>query len=138
MRPCCWARSATCSGALSRARRCSCAVTVIGRSVPGCAGCGPAGHREGVRALREAAEMVEITYFLYTAPLAGAFLTESRTLPQDPATAAAQLAALVARNPSRGRWPGAYVARITPDDGSQPWTLTEDDPAVAKARGVLE
>jgi hypothetical protein len=80
----------------------------------------------------------QITYYQYTAPLSALFLAESRTLPQDAATAAAQIAAIVARNPSRDRWPGAYIARITPDDGSRPWTLAEDDPAVIEARRVLE
>jgi hypothetical protein len=80
----------------------------------------------------------QITYYQYTAALSALFLAESRTLPQDAATAAAQIAAIVARNPSREKWPGAYVARIRPGDGSEPWTLTEDDAAVAEARRVLE
>jgi hypothetical protein len=86
----------------------------------------------------EPAETAQIDYYQYTAPLCGLFIAEARSLPQDAATAAVQLAALVARNPLRGTWPGAYVARIRPDDGSLPWTLTEDDPAVATALAGLE
>src|SRR5258708_7914845 len=80
---------------------------------------------------------VEIRHYQHTAPLADLFLAEARTLPQNAATAAAQLAAILARNPSRGRWPGVYVVRITPDDDSGSWTLPQDDPAVAEAVRVL-
>jgi hypothetical protein len=59
----------------------------------------------------------------------------SRSLPQDEATAAAVLGALLARNIADDRWPGVYRAVVR--EGSGVVEVAEDDLRVAAVRELL-
>ena len=61
---------------------------------------------------------------------------EAASLPQDEATAAVVIAAILVRHYARGRWPGWYQARIEGPGGVV--TVAEDDERVRLARLVLE
>lgn len=57
-------------------------------------------------------------------------------LPQDEATAAVRIGAILARNFGT-RLPGEYRALITTEDGADPVAVAEDDPRVLLARDLL-
>ena len=61
---------------------------------------------------------------------------EAASLPQDEATAAVVIAAILVRHYARGRWPGWYRARIEGAGGVV--TVAEDDERVRLARLLLE
>ncbi len=61
---------------------------------------------------------------------------EAVSLPQDEATAAVVIAAILVRHFARGQWPGWYRARIEGPGGVM--TVTEDDERVRLARLLLD
>lgn len=79
--------------------------------------------------------MAQITYFRRTQPLTQPD-TVAPELPADEATAAVLLAALLIRRHTN-QWTGEYGAVIDPEDGSRPVLITEEDPHVMIARGLL-
>src|SRR5437016_2916612 len=62
---------------------------------------------------------------------------QTRTLPQDEATAAVVIAAILARNLESGSWPGEYWASVDSGGADPPAVVAEDDPRVAVARATL-
>lgn len=81
--------------------------------------------------------MNEISYWqgcLRLAPFAGT-CDEAASLPQDEATAAVTIAAILVRHFARNRWPGWYQARIEGPGGVV--TVAEDDERVRLARLLL-
>lgn len=78
--------------------------------------------------------MTRIVLFRNTRPLAGP--QAASELPADQTAAAVLLAALLNHRHANA-WTGEYGAVIDPEDGTQPVIITEDDPRVMIARGLL-
>lgn len=81
---------------------------------------------------------VVITYWqlsIRLAPSVGV-CAEAAVLPQDEATAAVVLGAILARNFGT-RWPGMYRAQVDTHADSEPVTVVEADARVALARSLL-
>lgn len=78
------------------------------------------------------------TYWQGEIPLAasGGMCALGASLPQDQATAAVVLAAILARNFAAGQWPGWYRAQVDEPGGAV--AVVEDDARVRLARGLLE
>jgi len=78
-----------------------------------------------------------ITYWQGGLPLAGdiGICGEAVSLPQDEATAAVVIAAILTRNYGASQWPGCYRARIEAAGGAL--VVAEDDARVRLARLVL-
>lgn len=83
--------------------------------------------------------MAEITYWQGRTGATPTMLADPAPgqMPQDEATAAVVIAAILARNIADGRWPGEYSAHVSSDTAAEPVLVNEDDPRVAVARKLL-